>query len=241
MRVAAYQAPLLASGSMDAIELIARRVKWCEAEGAEILCCPEAVLGGLADYSENPFLYAISADSLASVLAPIASEFVTTIVGFTELSEGGALYNSAAVFQGGRVLGLYRKVHPAIRRTVYAAGCELPVFEVGALKFGIVICNDSNYPELARGMASEGATVLLVPTNNGLPVARGGASELVMEARNVDIATAIENRMWVIRADVAGATDALVSHGSSGIVDCGGNVVKAAATLQEDLIVAEIR
>jgi hypothetical protein len=31
------------------------------------------------------------------------------------------------------------------------------------------LCNDSNYPEPARIMASKGATALFVPTNNGLP------------------------------------------------------------------------
>jgi hypothetical protein len=34
---------------MDALELIRDRIKWCETEGVDILCCPEAVLGGLAD------------------------------------------------------------------------------------------------------------------------------------------------------------------------------------------------
>ena len=55
MKVAAYQAPLLPSGSVEALELIRRRVNRCEQEGVEILCCPEAVLGGLADYAVKLF------------------------------------------------------------------------------------------------------------------------------------------------------------------------------------------
>jgi predicted amidohydrolase len=46
--------------------------------------------------------------------------------------------------------------------------------------------------------------------------------------------------VWVIRADVAGRGDKLVSYGSSGIVDPDGVVVKSAVQLSEDLIVAEI-
>ena len=46
--------------------------------------------------------------------------------------------------------------------------------------------------------------------------------------------------MWVIRADVAGRTDELVSYGSSGIVDPDGMVVQSARQLSDDLIVAEI-
>jgi len=54
MKVAAYQAPLLSAGSAEVIDLIQERVVWCESERVSILCCPEAILGGLADYSENP-------------------------------------------------------------------------------------------------------------------------------------------------------------------------------------------
>jgi len=110
---------------------------------------------------------------------------------------------------------------------------------VGALTLGIVICNDSNYFEPARLMAAQGATALFVPTNNGLPPTRARA-ELVAQARAVDIARAVENSMWVIRADVAGRTDELVSYGSSGIVDPDGMVVQSARQLSDDLIVAEI-
>jgi predicted amidohydrolase len=185
--------------------------------------------------------FAIGAEArrLDAVLAPLASDTVTTIIGFTELADGNRLHNSAAVFHRGAVIGVYRKAYPAINRSVYEAGREVPVFRVGALTLGIVICNDSNHPELTRRMAAQGATVLFVPTNNGLPPARAGA-ELVAQSRNVDIVTAVENSMWVVRADVAGRTDALVSYGSSGIVDPDGRVVQLARPLSEDLIVAEI-
>ena len=241
MKVAAYQAPLLPLGSMDALSLIRTRVEQCEAEGVTILCCPEAILGGLADYGEHPDQFAIAADAgrLDSALAPLASDTVTTIVGFTELADGGRLYNSAAVFERGSVVGLYRKLYPAINQSVYEAGREVPVFQVGELTLGIVICNDSNYFEPARLMAAHGATALFVPTNNGLPPTRARA-ELVSQARNVDIARAVENSMWVIRADVAGRTDELLSYGSSGIVDPDGMVVQSARQLTDDLVVAEI-
>ena len=44
MKVAAYQAPLLPSGSREAVDLIRTRVEWCESHGVVILCCPEAIL-----------------------------------------------------------------------------------------------------------------------------------------------------------------------------------------------------
>jgi predicted amidohydrolase len=113
----------------------------------------------------------------------------------------------------------------------------MPVFQVGDLTFGILICNDSNYLEPARTMASKGATALFIPTNNGLPRVK---ADVAGHARNVDIARATENRVSVIRADVAGRTDGLVSYGSSGIVNSNGMVLQSARRLHEDLIVADL-
>ena len=78
----------------------------------------------------------------AILAPPLASDTVTTIVG------------TAAVFHRGAVVGLYRKLYPAINRSVYEAGREVPVFQFGELTLGIVICNDSNYFEPARLMAA---------------------------------------------------------------------------------------
>lgn len=241
MKVAAYQTPLAACRTMEAIFLIREQVDRCESSGVEILCCPEGVLGGLADYSDRPTSIAISVDSgqLDEVLAPLESDTVTTILGFTEVDREARLYNSAAVFHRGSVVGVYRKLHPAINRSVYEAGHEMPVFAVGALIFGIIICRDSTYPEPARVMVSRGATALFVLTNNGMPPARGGP-ELIAEARNGDIARAIESGVSVIRADGAGRIPGLVSYGSTGIVNRDGIVLGSAQPLQSDLVVADI-
>jgi predicted amidohydrolase len=242
LKVAAYQAPLLPHGSTDvALRLIRERVEWCESEGVEILCCPEGVLGGLADYAPQPTVAAIRVEGgqLDDVLAPLASDRVTTIVGFTEIDPSGRLYNAAAVLHNGSVAGQYRKLHPAINHSVYAPGDRMPVFTVGGLTFGIVICLDSTYYEPARIMARQGAVALFVPTNNGMPPSKGGP-ELVAEARSLDIARAIENSVSVVRADVAGRADGLVSYGSSGIVDRRGKVLGAARWLETDLVVADI-
>jgi predicted amidohydrolase len=238
--VAAYQAPLLPSGTPEAIDLIAHHVRACESLGVQVLCCPEAILGGLADYAARPDAIAIDVKrgQLRRVVAPIASDTVTTIIGFTEIDDG-RLYNSAAVVHKGDVLGVYRKLHPAINRSVYERGSELPVFTVDGLTFGILICRDSTYSEPAIAMATRGATVLFVPTNNGLPPARGGV-EIVAQARETDIGRAREHAISVVRADVTGRVDGLVSHGSSGIVNYDGTVLRTARPFDVDLIVADI-
>jgi predicted amidohydrolase len=239
MKVAAYQAPLLPGGSMEALQRIRHRVKWCETAGVAILCCPEAVLGGLADDAACPVDISIDVESgqLEALLAPLASKSVTAIVGFTETVGAGKLYNSAAVFHDGRVVGLYPKRHPAIRRSVYSAGDQSPLFTVGPLSFGIMICNDSNYPELAADMVARGATAIFVPSNNSLPPDR---ANVVARSRAVDIARARDNEVMIVRADVAGRTADRISFGSSAIVDAGGTLLRAGEPLSEDILVAEV-
>src|SRR5206468_2113686 len=113
------------------------QVAWCESNGVEILCCPEGVLGGLADYANWPADIAINLEDgqLHALLAPLASDRVATILGFTEIGQTGRLYNSAAVFHKGEVVGIYRKLYPAINKSVYVAGDKMPVFTLGDLTF----------------------------------------------------------------------------------------------------------
>jgi len=241
MKVAAYQAPLQSTNSFDILRLIRKQIDWCEVNDVELLCCPEAVLGGLADYSSEHMKFAFNVESgqLNQVLEPLTSARVSSIVGFTEDDARGRLYNSAAVFHKGSVLGVYRKNHPFINKSIYAAGDAAPIFTIGGLTFGILICLDSNYQQPAKAMVAKGATTLFIPTNNGLPEERGG-SELVLEAREADITLAKENNVYIVRADVAGQYNGFVSYGSSGIVDPSGMVLQAAREMASEILVTTL-
>ena len=54
MKITAYQAPLIENGSMEVLSYLRTQIDVCEDKSVEILCCPEAVLGGLASYSDRP-------------------------------------------------------------------------------------------------------------------------------------------------------------------------------------------
>jgi predicted amidohydrolase len=241
VKVAAYQMAVDDCHSSNTIARIGEQVRRCESLGVAILCCPEGALGGLADYLDDPARIAVDVrmGRLETMLAPLASATVTTVVGFTEIDGAGRLYNSAAVFHHGAVIGRYRKRHPAIHSSRYAAGTEAPLFTVGALTFGILICRDSLDAGLAHDMVRRGAAALFVPTNNAMPVSKGGP-ELVTATRELDVRRATELGVAIVRADVVGGTRQLVSYGSSAIVDRCGGVLSAAEPGCADLLVADI-
>jgi 5-aminopentanamidase len=235
MKLAAYHAPLLPTGSFAAIDLIKKQVDECERQDISFLCCPEAILGGLADNHPTPKDIAIDVESggLDRILAPFSSDSVVTIIGFTEMAKTGELYNSAAVFYRGVVRGIYRKRHPAINHSVYAAGNESPVFTLNGLTFGIMICNDSNFPEHAVEMAGLGARVIFIPSNNALPPDK---ADVLPASRAADRRIAKYNGVWVVRADVAGEVEGRVSHGSSGVTDQEGTVAISSGRFREELV-----
>jgi predicted amidohydrolase len=239
VKVAAYQAPYLPFGSMAAIGPIRERLDECEAAGVALLCCPEAVLGGLAHESvgQSPHEVAMDLGELAQVVAPLLDTPVTVVVGFTERDPSGDVHNSAAVLAGGRVTAVYRKVYPGYR-TAYRAGTDLPVLRCGPTPFGIIICNDLWYVEPARLLSSAGAAVILVPTNSGHR--RTASASFRARGENLPVARAVENTTTVVVADIAGRQGDRFTDGFTAVVDPDGVVLARAAPGVEDLLVADV-
>lgn len=237
VRVAAFQAPLEPAGTADRLGLLRRQVRRCEALDVGILVFPEAVLGGLADDVATPSEIAIRPDDLPRVLEPLASDQVAVVVGFTEAHDG-RFYNAAAILCEGRIVGIYRKRHPARRASIYAPGSDSPLFDVRGVRLGLMICNDTNDPHLANDMAARGAQLFLVPSHNGL---RPAIADVVAETRAVDVETARRCGVPVVRADVAGRSDEWIAFGTSAIIDGSGTLLVAGQPFAEDLLVADLR
>lgn len=241
MRVAAYQGPYLPFGSRDGVALVREQVDICERDDIELLCCPEAFLGGLAHEStgQDPRTVAIGVrdGEIERVLAALLPSPVTTIVGFTE-RDGDRVFNSAAVVSDGAI-AVYRKVFPG-QRTIISPGRELPVFLHGEVPFGVIICNDIWYLEPARVLAARGASIVTVPTNSGHLLSESAAEALRPRARGLAIARAVENHTTVLVADIAGHQGGRTALGSSCIVDPDGIVLAEADPSLVGLIVADV-
>ncbi len=85
------------------------------------------------------------------------------------VTRAGPLYNVAGVFHADGRLDpvLVRKIHPIPSETPFlAAGRrdELPVFDTGAGRLGVLICADSWYPDAFARLKAQGAEWIAVPS-----------------------------------------------------------------------------
>ncbi|TFG11422.1 acyltransferase [Candidatus Thorarchaeota archaeon] len=81
------------------------------------------------------------------------------------------IYNSAVVFAEGSHILTYRKVHLFNKEKLWFAPgtTEPPTFEHNDACFGVMVCWDWAFPEMARILALKGAQVILHPSNLVLP------------------------------------------------------------------------
>jgi predicted amidohydrolase len=240
MRVAAYQAPYRPYPARGGAELVLAFLDRARSDGVEVVCCPEALIGELANETDgdSPSTVALSvADGeLDAAIAPLLGWGMTIVVGFTERGGDGRLYNAAAVISDSTVSGIYRKTYPG--RSACTAGTELPIFHHDGVPFGVLICNDAHAIEPAAVLAAKGAQLLVVPVHGG----HRPAKEAAWRARgsNVLIARAVDNCIPLVAADVAGWQGERVCHGTTAIIDAHGTVVASAEPLREDFIVADV-
>lgn len=123
-------------------------------------------------------------------------------------------YNSAAVFGNGKHLATYRKIHLFLNEKdwFFPGQDEPPVVEFRGHRFGIMVCFDWAFPEVARILALNGAQIILHPSNLVLPY-----------CQDAMVTRSIENRVFTVTANRTGTERGLTFSGVSQIIDIKGN------------------
>jgi len=99
--------------------------------------------------------------------------------------------------------------------------------------FGLSICYDLRFPEVARALALEhDADVLLVSSAWPLP--------RVAHLRALAIARAIENQSYLVLANRTGVDAGVTCCGTSAVIDPSGVVLASASGDREELLTADI-
>ena len=164
----------------------------------------------------------------AAVIAPIF-----------ERDEKGLGFNSAAVIdEKGELQGVYRKVHvPHFdlweERSYFEPGDGgFPVFDLGFVRLGVLICWDVFFPEGARALALGGAQLIAAPT------AAAFASHLRWET--VLRSHAITNGVYVLRVNRVGSEEEQDFYGASFCADPEGDLVGEPSGMTDGVFLADI-
>lgn len=146
---------------------LARIGEFCEqaaAQSTELVLFPELVIHGHC--TPNTWELAEAVPGGASVrqlevLARRCGLFLS--VGLSE-KEHDIVFNTQVLIGPEGYIGKQRKLHLSRDEGLfYKGGRDLPVFDIGKCKVGIVICYDNQFPEVARVLALRGAEVILMP------------------------------------------------------------------------------
>lgn len=184
------------------------------AQGADLLVCPEMVLTGYAIGPERVAALAEPPDgALARAVASIACRHHLAVVyGYPERHPAGERPYNAAQFvaANGRRLAHYRKTHlyGDLDRAQFSVGdTASQAFVWRGWRLGLLICYDVEFPEAVRGLASQGAHAVLVPTAN--------MREFDEVPMQMVPARARDNRLFVAYANACGHEAALHYGGLS--------------------------
>ncbi|MFI9627413.1 carbon-nitrogen hydrolase family protein [Streptomyces sp. NPDC052042] len=181
---------------------------------------------------------------LAAELAARARRLNSYLVGTYITEEADGTYaNTCRVFnRSGELIGSYRKTHlfdaPGHAESAHVtAGERLCLVEADFATFGLVICYELRFPEIARTLALAGAECLVVP--NSWPM--DGSGRTPEELRTLLAATAIQNQAYVVHTNQTGRVAGLDLAGGTCVLDPRGHVVADAGGNGEQTVSGALR
>jgi len=205
--------------------------------GVDILVFPEMFLTG----------YTIGVDRVRSEAEPFdgpsaqqlfkiaKSEKITIVYGYPEVDQGSAVYNSVNIIaHEHEQIYCYRKrmLFGEIDRVQFLPGGKPgKLININGVKYGVAICYDIEFPEIARELAVAGADVLLVPTANMHPYS--SVADRLIPAR------AQENGIFVAYNNYTGNDSRFRYFGKSMICDPMGDTIASLGT-EESVLIAEL-
>ncbi|MBO6939986.1 MAG: N-carbamoylputrescine amidase [Deltaproteobacteria bacterium] len=217
--------------NVDRVEALVREVAGL---GAQVVLPPELFEGPYFCREEEErffdWAHPVEGHPTLERFARLSKELDIAIpVSFFE-RDGQCHYNSLAFYDGGELLGVYRKSHipdgPGYEEKFYfrPGDTGFRVWDTRFGKIGVGICWDQWFPEAARAMALMGAEVLFYPTAIGN---EPQAPEMDTKDpwQRAMIGHAVSNAMPVVAANRIGPEGELEFYGSSFIANPRGDKV----------------
>ncbi|HZS07663.1 MAG TPA: carbon-nitrogen hydrolase family protein [Blastocatellia bacterium] len=169
--IIALASPRVASALDEGLDKIRQFLAEASAQGAEIVCFPEAWLPGLRgqDFEVLPFDQTQQERVLRAAAQWARMYRVALILGMERLTKAGRQIAAFVIDAGGEMQGYQTKnqLDPS-EEQFYVPGNTRRLFEVNSVKFGVAICHEGwRYPETVRWAAVRGAKIVFHPQHTG--------------------------------------------------------------------------
>ncbi|HZV04206.1 MAG TPA: carbon-nitrogen hydrolase family protein [Gemmataceae bacterium] len=167
----ALASPRVAASIDEGLDKIKQLVAEAAAQGAEIVCFPEAYLPGLRgqDFDVLPFDPATQERVILTVGQVARAYSTAVILGTERITTAGRQIAAYVIDASGQVQGYQTKnqIDPTEDR-FYVPGNTRRIFEISGVKFGVAICHEGwRYPETVRWAAVRGAKIVFHPQHTG--------------------------------------------------------------------------
>ncbi len=218
--------------------IISKYISLASKEDIDILCFPECnITGYVRDFSkvnQNEVM-----DTLNIIQEQVTHNCVNVIVG-APCFERKKRFNSAIVLLTNGRRHIYHKINLTSSEEAYfKKGKEPLLFQLGNVKFGVLICRDQNDPMLAHEYKTLGADVIFILSAHFYEPLE--AIRKLNKNRALPIARAVENNLWVLKANAVGSTNEKISLGGSLIIDPTGFIIHEGNTINELILSYEIK
>jgi apolipoprotein N-acyltransferase len=224
----------------DILDRYAALTKEAAKDKPDLIVWPETSVPGFLE-TELPLREKITA------LAKEVNTYILVGTQTEKVPEGARYYNSAALISNtGQIVQRYDKIHLVpfgeyvplgntylsfIKKRYdmgedYSPGKDYTIFEIptqkaGRVKFGVLICFEDVFPEIAKHFARLGAEFLVVITNDAWYMKTGAPYQHTQSS----VFRAVENRLNVVRAANTGQSCFIDQSGkiTQSVKDAAGN------------------
>ncbi len=222
---------------------LTQTVHWTQqakAAGADLVCFPELNISGYCNQPEIASIAQSIPGPTTQRLSALAVEtHMIILAGLAENNPNGPPFASHCVFWPDAKLAVYRKVHLSPpEKAFFQAGDEVPIFKTPKATFGIQLCYDGHFPELATAMTSKGADIIFIPHASPRTDA---ATKHQSWLRHLP-ARAYDNSVFIVACNQWGDNGkGLQFPGNAVVLDPSGTVLEKSIVGREELLVANLK
>ncbi|HMA66274.1 MAG TPA: nitrilase-related carbon-nitrogen hydrolase [Desulfosalsimonadaceae bacterium] len=222
------------------LDRISRWVEDARKADADLICLPELQISG---YQNSPSIREwaerVPGPAVGCLETLARNANMTILAGTAEAGAENRLYATHLVVSPEGLCGRYRKTHPGPpEQEIFTPGDTVPLFATKQLRFGLQLCYDAHFPELATSMALKGAEAIFIP--HASPGA-SPAEKMDSWMRHLP-ARAFDNSLFVIACNQAGDNGAGLSFpGIALALSPSGTVLAAYAGALEHMIIVDLK